>query len=352
MIYERHSSNGQHALKARTPAKLILSGEHAVVYGCPALAIAINRYTDVTIRWKLPLSFSFDLMGIHFRQRLTQHALRRLKDKLKNKYEQYSLGHLSIKEVLQHPFELALFTFINVLDRLPQKVPMGIDIFTHSNIPVGCGLGSSAASVVSLIYALAHFLKLDLPLDDYIRLGIESENLQHGLSSGLDVHTVYHGGYLYYQKGQLQQQSISNQFIDQLHLQLVETGKPLSTTGECVAHAVPYFNDSGIRNDFSTTTQALHDAMQKGHKNEIQEHIRHNHQLLRTINVVPNKAHQFITEIEKQGGAAKVCGAGSIYGDAAGVLLVMTDQDISSLAKEYDYQTSQIQLETRGTHLV
>ncbi len=35
---------------ARAPGKLILAGEHAVVYGHPALALAVDRGTTVRLR--------------------------------------------------------------------------------------------------------------------------------------------------------------------------------------------------------------------------------------------------------------------------------------------------------------
>lgn len=334
-------------IKVRTPAKLILSGEHAVVHGYPALAIAVNRYMEVTARWATPLHFSFNLMGIDFRRRVTLQALRKLKNKLTKQFQKYRLGHLSIREVLEKPFELSLFTFINVLDRLKNKLPTGIDIATDSNIPTGCGMGSSAASVVSLSYAVSRFLNLELTVDDYIQLGIESENLQHGFSSGLDVNIVYHGGCLRFEKGEKQFRQIAA-----LPLQLVQTGQPQSTTGECVTHTANYFKDNALGQDFAAVTNQLDQAIQNNQINTMKNCVRENHRLLRHLNVVPDKVNEFILTVDNMGGAAKICGAGSIRGDHGGVVLVIDAPDITEIAAKYGYSVMPIQIDTRGTHVI
>lgn len=334
-------------LKVRTPAKLILSGEHAVVHGYPALAIAVNRYMEATARWATPLHFSFNFMGIDFRRRVTLQALRKLKHKVTQQFRQYRSGHLSIRQVLEKPFELSLFTFINVLDRLKNKLPTGIDIVTDSNIPIGCGMGSSAASVVSLSYALSQFLNINLSVDDYIKLGIESENLQHGFSSGLDVHTVYHGGCLRFEKGEKQFRQ-----LDTFPMQLIQTGQPQSTTGECVAHTSHYFKQSHIGDDFAAITNTLDHALQNKEINQVKACIRENQKLLHHLGVVPNKVNDFIIHAEKLGAAAKICGAGSIRGDHGGVILALTDTDLTPLATDYGYTAAPIQIDTRGTHVI
>ncbi len=339
-------------LTVRTPAKLILSGEHAVVHGCPAIAVAINRYMEVRMHGSSPSHFSFDLMGMHVQKHVTRSALRQLKDTVKKKYHQYSLGELRIKDVLQHPFELALFTVINVLDQLKKNLPKGIKIFTDSNIPIGCGLGSSAASIVSLIYALTEWLQRGLSLEAYIQLGKESENLQHGLSSGLDLYTVYYGGYIHYHQHTFKRYPIDHLSLHQTPMQLVETGQPASSTGECVSHSTRYFKQHPIVDQFSAITQALHDAIRQGDTATIKTCMRRNHLLLCQIGVVPDQVKQFIEAVEHVGGAAKVCGAGSIRGHAAGAVWVMADQDVSPLATQYGYQASPLLFENRGTHLV
>ncbi|MFW0056119.1 MAG: mevalonate kinase [Coxiella endosymbiont of Dermacentor silvarum] len=335
-------------LKTRTPGKLILSGEHAVVYGHPAIAVAINRYTQATVRWMmLSLHFSFHFMDLNFRREVTLQKLRKFKRKVKNQYQGYCLGNLSIREVLKKPFELSLFTFINVLDLLESKLPMGINIITGSNIPIGCGIGSSAASIVSLIYALTHFLDINLNLEDYLTLGMESENLQHGRSSGLDVHTVYHGGCLRYEKGQFKKRPIPD-----FPMQLVQTGQPQSSTGECISKASSYFKKSHIGKDFSELTNELDQALQNRNIKNVKSCIQQNHRLLKIIGVVPDKIDCFIVDVEKLGGAAKICGAGSVQGDKGGAVLVISDNPINNLAKQYGYSIIPIQIDNQGTRIV
>lgn len=339
--------NSKPYLKARAPAKLILSGEHAVLYGQPALAMAINRYTETTVSWSTPLHLSFDLLGINYKQKLTLEALKRLKHKLQRQYQAFHHGRLSIREVLKNPFELTLYTAMNVLERLKHALPMGIDIGTDSSIPIGAGLGSSAACVVSMIKALCHFLAIDLSVDDYLRLGIESENLQHGVSSGLDIRMSYHGGAGYFHQGHFHTRPLPN-----LPLQLVLTGCPSSTTGECVAHAAKFFQDPGLAAAFGTVTHALDQALLQHQTAEVADLINQNQLLLQRLQVVPSKVTAFINEVRTWGAAAKVCGAGSVQGDAAGAVLVLGDIDLRDLCQRYAYQIMPITGDAHGAVLL
>ncbi|OGO90214.1 MAG: mevalonate kinase [Coxiella sp. RIFCSPHIGHO2_12_FULL_42_15] len=334
-------------LKARAPAKIILSGEHAVVYGHPALAMAINRYTETLVRWSTPLHLTFNLLGIDYKQKITLEALKRLKRKLQKQYHQFSTGEISIRDVLKHPFELTLYTAMNVIEKLKHKLPMGIDINTHSNIPIGCGLGSSAACVVSVIKALGHFLHVHLQIQDYIRLGIESENLQHGFSSGLDIHISYQGGALFFQNGQC-----TSRPLPTFPMQLVLTGQPQSSTGECVQQAKQRFNTSKIGKDFEAITLDLDAAIQANDLTHIKRNLSENHRLLQHIGVVPTKVSHFIHAIEKRNGAAKICGAGTIRGDAAGVILVVCEEDITTLSAEHGYSLMPIKGDSHGATLL
>ena len=74
-------------MKVLAPGKLILSGEHAAVYGMPALAMAVNRYVQVTTSPQLLPFISFDLSDLSYKKQFTLSALDHLKDRIKNKYK-------------------------------------------------------------------------------------------------------------------------------------------------------------------------------------------------------------------------------------------------------------------------
>lgn len=335
-------------MKIHAPGKLILSGEHAVVYGKPALAMAVNRYVTATATPQLLPIVSFDLSDLAYEHGLTFTALTRLKSRIKQKYQRFIQGDFKIRDVLQKPVELAQFAFSLFLETLNHKLTQGIKIRIQSDIPMGCGMGSSAATVLSIVHAIAHHLQVDLSHDIFYRLGLEAENMQHGYSSGLDLRVSLQGGCLFVQDGNIQQRS-----VPQSPMYLVNTGSPKSTTGECVAHAATFFKNSEIGNDFAAVTEAMDKAFASNNTASVMEAVRANHSLLTKIEVVPNPVKGFIREIEHRGGAAKICGAGSVVGEKGGVVLVITENmnELADLCGQYHYAILPIACEARGVHI-
>lgn len=348
-----HRKTVEHkSLTVRTPAKLILSGEHAVVYGNPALAMAINCYTETTIRGQSKAgskNILFNLLNFRYHQEHSLSTLRRLKQGIHDKYQKFLQGQYGIRDVLKEPFELMQFAVTHLIDNRQVQLPLGIEVRTTSNIPVGCGMGSSAAAVVSSMVALARFSQLEFDLESCYQLAWEAENMQHGHSSGVDVYLVLHGGCIRFEKsGPKQSRPVpTRSFL------LINTGTPTSTTGECVSAAASFLkNDANLLNEFAHVTDRFDRALEQNHRQSLIDSIRDNHRLLVKIGVVPKRVQDFIGAVEKTGGAAKICGAGSVHGDAAGTVLVMADQDISGLVQSYQYQQTVIQGELKGTHVL
>jgi mevalonate kinase len=286
---------------------------------------------------------------LSYQRRLSLSTLDSLKDRIKEKYHRFVNGEFKIRGVLQKPVELAQVAFSLFLEVLNIKLTQGIKIHVESTIPMGCGMGSSAATVLSIVHAIANHLEMDLTPEMFLRLGLEAENMQHGYSSGLDLQVSLYGGCLYIKEGQLHQRAVPT-----LPMYLVNTGSPDATTGECVEAAAPYFKTSQIGNDFAAVTNAMDAAFQAEKVGDARRAVQANHDLLVRIGVVPSAVQEFITAIAAMGGAAKICGAGSISGDKAGVALVITEDEaaLADLCAHHHYSLLPIIGESRGVHVI
>jgi mevalonate kinase len=335
-------------VKAIAPGKLILSGEHAVVYGRPALAMAIDRCaTSIITPGPVADSVAFDLVDLQTQDSFTMRALSDLKQRVLRNYHMFLNGELGIREVLHKPIELFEFAFITVLDGLHLKLADGLNIRTQSNIPIGCGMGSSAATVLSVLRAIGHYFRVEFRPDWYMKYSLEAEKLQHGHPSGVDSYVSLHGGCALFRDGQAQ--SVP---LPRTQLYLVQTGVPESTTGECVVAVRNGFKGDAIWNDFEAATLAVEKGLRSNNIEEVQRAVRENHRLLAHIGVVPAKVGEFVAEIEARGGAAKVCGAGSIAGDNGGIVVVFAERPPVELCAKYGYTLLPVRGDPLGTRIV
>jgi mevalonate kinase len=334
-------------MKAIAPGKLILSGEHSVVYGKPALVTAINRNAQAIITPEAPDVIAFDLPDVKMNESFTLRAVRELTARVAKNYRMFLNGELGIRDVLHKPIDLFEFAFITILDGLHLKLAEGLKIQMHSNIPIGCGMGSSAASILSVLRAVGHYFRVEFRPDWYYKYSLEAENLQHGHASGVDSYISLHGGCARFQNGQA-----SKLPLPRVPMYIVQTGVPQTSTGECVVQVGKEFGKSQIWNEFEAVTLEMEKALAQNDFKAVQRCIRENSRLLSTIGVVPEKVRNFIAEVEEWGGAAKVCGAGAVAGDQGGVVLVVADNPPVELCKKYGYELMTVRGEPLGARIV
>ncbi len=333
-------------MKAVAPGKIIISGEHSVVYGAPAIGMAIDRNAVFELEQQRSNEISFDLPDSTTTS-FTLMALRDFKNRLERKYQQFQRGDIGISYVLSAPADLFKFAFIHALDGLHRSLDSGLVMKLRSTIPMGCGMGSSAATVLSELRALGHYLRVDFKPDWYYEYSLEVERLQHGYPSGIDSHISLHGGCSYFKEG------IGYKIpMPSLEMFLVETGVPESTTGVCVEKVRNDFADSSIWTEFEYITENIKVSLHNNDQDQLRDNIRANHQLLKRIGVVPIQVSQFISEIESLGGAAKICGSGSVEGDAAGVVLILADEMPSEICNKFGFKVSPLRGDPLGTRLV
>jgi len=334
-------------MKAVAPGKLILSGEHSVVYGKPSVAMAIDRSVTATIEESLEGDVTFDLPDINERDSFTLLALRDFKRRTLNNYRLFQDGKLGIRDVLHKPVDLFKFGFITLLDGVHRKLDSGIVIKLKSNLPLGSGMGSSAASVLSELRAVGHYMRVDFRPEWAYEFSMETEKLQHGHPSGVDSYISLYGGCATFENGEAK--SVP---LPRMQMYLVETGAPEATTGECVVQVKEQFENDMIWNDFEDVTREVEKAVSENNDALMRSLLRENHRLLCRIGVVPEKVQQFVGDVEAAGGAAKICGAGSVRGENGGVVLVLADFMPTMLSEKYGYTISPVRGDPLGARIV
>jgi mevalonate kinase len=328
-------------IQSKAPAKLILAGEHTVVQGHPAIAVAIEQYTHVCLE---PIPFSaihwqFDDLDYYMTQPIAE--LHEVYQRLNQNYHAFSQGESSVKTILQHPSELAQYLLSLFAGSLDHQ--HGLRIRIKSDIPMGCGLGSSSALIISLISAIDHYHALQLSQTDYLQFGRQAEHLQHGNSSGLDLQATYHGGCLL-----VQQQKILDQWYNEWPLYIVNTGESDVSTGECVDHTQKILNRSTLGGEIADLTQQLYEALQQNNVLHMKATFNALHRCLTHLGVVPTKVQEFVHGLEQQGAAAKVCGAGSVHGDKAGIVCIISEENPSDLCRQFNYHCQKVQISQKG----
>ncbi len=164
---------------ATAPGKIILFGEHAVVYGRPALAVPVFQvYARATVEEGETEGIWIEAPQIGLAATLE------------------ALGH-------DHPLAMAVELVFRSLGQSPQgqKLRLRVD----STIPVASGLGSGAAVSVALIRALSAHLGQLLPDEQVNALAYEIEKIHHGTPSGIDNTVVTYGRAVYFVRGQTPQ---------------------------------------------------------------------------------------------------------------------------------------------------
>ena len=149
--------------QASAAAKIILFGEHAVVYGHPAVAIPLQ---DVRANAAVSIDLSITTPIIEandFKIRI-------------------SLDEPKVPNAIIHLIK-AIELFNAKVTELPKS---GWRLTLWSKIPIGRGLGSSASTSIAVLRALLKAVNKILLPKELIDLSFELEKIHHGTPSGID----------------------------------------------------------------------------------------------------------------------------------------------------------------------
>ena len=329
--------------KASAPAKVILFGEHFVVYGSPAILAAINKRISVDAR-----------TIIHDENKIVIRSDIGVAGEYRNNGEFNALEGGSKAKAVLDPLYGAIRQVLLMRNKKKKKKNIGIEIGISSRVPPGIGLGSSAASCVATVAAVDSLFQKNPSRQKVCELAIESERLIHKRSSGADCYVSTFGGLMQYYGKSKSFKNIETK--GSLSLVVASTGIKHSTS-DLVA-GVKRFKDTN-RILFESLSKQASDiclqactAIKSGKCDKIGELMNENQIILQQIGISHHKVRDIIDICSKAGAmGAKITGAG---GGGAVIALAASKQEstkIASHVKAAGYQSFEVEIDYKGLYV-
>lgn len=257
--------------------KIILSGEYAVVFGYPGIAIPTTLGVEAVF--------------------------------------EDEKGYPSIEVKCGEP---SLEYAMRIVRRLEDDAEGGGTLTLSSNLPFGKGMGSSTSFVVAITQAL--FGKKSREKAEMLEKEINPN------ASGIDFETIWRNTPLLFKKGAPPKKiNLSDALLRGAFL--IDTGLPNQSTSEMVAWAREQEKEieEPLRRIARCTERLLSGEALEGV-------MRDHHKAQVALGVVPPVVRAVIAEIESSGGAAKVVGAGARTGGAGMVLALGNEKELRGIA--------------------
>lgn len=280
--------------KASAPGKVILFGEHFVVYGVKAILCAINKRVTVTAE-------NIETKIISIKSNIGDLELQPNKP---------------ISEI-----DSPLKPFYYLANKMIQNQNTGIKIIVESEIPLGVGLGSSSACCVAGAAAISRLFS-DTSKEKILELAIEAEKTIFQNTSGADCTVCTYGGIMEFSK-----ENGHSKIKSEPNFHLVIANSNIEHSTELVVNEVKSFKEKN-EEEFSklcdNETNLVEDVLELLKENDTKklgEKINQNQKYLEAIGVSNEKIKEMIQIGMKSSFGAKITGAGG-----GGCIFALTDE--------------------------
>jgi mevalonate kinase len=276
------------AFSISAPGKIILFGEHAVVYGQPAIAVPVNQIKAKAIV-KPDVTAPAGRVGIQAPQVDLDSTLAALP--------------------ASDPIGL---TVAATLEAVGVSQPPAFILRITSTIPIASGLGSGAAVSVAIIRAVSGFLGQALPDERVSALAFEIEKIHHGTPSGIDNTVIAYSRPVYF----IRERPIETLEIGQtIKFIIADTGiasPTAATVGQVRRKWETNPGQTGrIFEAIGSLTRAARDALLEGKIKTLGTLMDENHQQLQELAVSSPELDHLVTAARRAGGlGAKLSGGG------------------------------------------
>ncbi|KAF4046529.1 GHMP kinases C terminal [Phytophthora infestans] len=335
-------TGGREAVRVSAPGKLLLLGEHAVVYGCPVVAAALSdlRITAEITRTHVPA-------GIEPSIEFSCKDIKSTRDKqpLRRTYTTSELQKVvnGLEEEIHYvptPSKEVMMRIENILegetpeDAKAMRAPLFLccallrssEYFKGSKgglyvevatcgLPIGAGLGSSAAMSVALSGAFAGSARQH-ELEFINKYAYSAEVILHGSPSGADNTVSCFGGTLLFQKHPEPSFDRIQCPLNKFRFLLVNTCVPRSTKEQVANVRRRYEADRDkVQKRFDAIQQLVEKFVSLSERKVLSEEVlgqemEHNQQILSDLGVSHPQIDEVARICKQFNGATKLTGAG------------------------------------------
>ena len=306
--------------KASAPGKVILFGEHFVVYGVKAILCAINKRVTVTA------------------------------EKIKEKKISIKSGIGDLELELNKPIseiDSPLKPFYYLANKMIQNQSTGIEIKIESDIPLGAGLGSSSACCVAGAAAISKLFS-EKTKEEILELAIEAEKTIFENTSGADCTVCTYGGIMNYDK-----ENGFHKIESEPNFHLVIANSNIEHSTESVVEDVRKFKENdevGFSSLCKRESKLVGDVLELLKENDIKKlgtKVKENQEYLEMIGISNTKLREMIQIGENASFGAKITGAGG-----GGCIYALTDesnleQTINQF-KDKNYDCFSVKIDFKG----
>ena len=266
--------------------KVILLGEHAVVYGRPAIAVPVRQVQACVEVEEAPPGQGITIIA-------------------------QDLGR-TYRLAEAPPDDPLCLTVLNTLQHLQLNPQQDLTIAIRSTIPIARGLGSGAAVATATVRALVKHYRKWLSSRAISELVYETEKIYHGTPSGIDNTVIAFEKPVYFVKGRTAEVFwVGRPFL----LAIADTGIS-SSTKEVVGDVRRAWERDRQRYEalfdgIGALVEEAREAISQGHIQKLGRLMDENHALLQEMGVSCPPLDSLV-EAARQGGAlgAKLSGAG------------------------------------------